>query len=287
MILNKKNIITNEFNKNFMSIVIVNYNTGKLLLNCVTSIMHYLLRNFEIVVIDNGSTDDSIGIIEDLTIKNNNLKIIKTNNVGFSAGNNLGVRHSNGNIIYFLNPDTIVDVSINEIYDSVINAEESCIWVTGLKNEDGTPQKSKYPCLTLKNYINYVFGFNQISYWYLGASIIMSRKLYSELGGWSEDYFLYAEDMDLFHKAMIKKIKTIELPYMVTHIGGVSTTNVWGVTQRNIVVERAGLIFAKKFKLGDKYYLLWFLGNIKIGLKNPAIFFSRLVCLIKAHDRFR
>ena len=91
-----------------VSIIILNYNAGKLLMNCVQSIIKSNYSNFEIILVDNNSTDNS-----HIECKNENekIKLIENDeNFGYCEGNNIGIRQASGKFIVILNPDTIVDV---------------------------------------------------------------------------------------------------------------------------------------------------------------------------------
>ena len=90
-----------------VSVIILNYNAGKLLLDCVQSVYASSYQNFEVIVVDNVSTDNSHKIC-----KNNfeNIKLIENKeNLGYCEGNNVGIRSSMGEYIVILNPDTLVE----------------------------------------------------------------------------------------------------------------------------------------------------------------------------------
>src|SRR5262249_53495280 len=90
----------------FASIVVVNYNGGKAVLNCLQSVTANSRPNVEVIVVDNASDDGSAEAIRQ-TFRD--LRVIDAGaNIGFGAGNNLGARHAAGEYIAFLNPDTVV-----------------------------------------------------------------------------------------------------------------------------------------------------------------------------------
>lgn len=94
-------------NEPLISIIILNYNAGELLLNCVDSVLKSNYSNMEIIVVDNASSDKS-----HITCKEKFDKIILINNqtnFGYCEGNNIGIRNANGEFIVILNPDTIVE----------------------------------------------------------------------------------------------------------------------------------------------------------------------------------
>jgi len=103
-------MITNMNNKNpLISIIILNYNSGEYLSDCISSIFASSYTNIEVLVVDNNSNDDSHFIC-----KNKFPKIIlieNEKNLGYCEGNNVGIRIAKGEFIVILNPDTIVESS--------------------------------------------------------------------------------------------------------------------------------------------------------------------------------
>ena len=93
-----------------VSVIIVNFNGEGYLNNCLSSVLSISYPKFEVVLVDNGSTDQSIEAAKTAFGNDKRLKIVKSHqNMGFSAGNNLGFAHTKGQYIVFLNSDTTVD----------------------------------------------------------------------------------------------------------------------------------------------------------------------------------
>jgi len=88
-----------------VSIIIVNWNGKKWLTGCLSSLNKQTFRNFEIIIVDNGSTDNSAAFVR----KNYSDAIIvkNSNNLDFSGGSNVGIKYSKGKYILFLNNDTV------------------------------------------------------------------------------------------------------------------------------------------------------------------------------------
>ena len=88
----------------FISIVIVNYNAGDMLFKVMSALSQQTYKNFEVVVVDNNSQDDSWRATENLSFP---CRLVRLNdNIGFSSANNLAVRsHVNGEWLFLLNPD--------------------------------------------------------------------------------------------------------------------------------------------------------------------------------------
>lgn len=92
--------------KPLISIIVLNYNAGKFLLNCIESIYKTNYDNFEIIIVDNNSIDNSHHICKK---KYQDIILIENSkNLGFSEGNNIGIQKAKGEFLVILNPDTIV-----------------------------------------------------------------------------------------------------------------------------------------------------------------------------------
>ena len=98
--------MTNESNS-LVSIIILNYNAGDLLLNCVESVFNTHYKNIEVIVVDNASRDDSHKTCKK---KFDKIKLIENKqNLGYCEGNNTGIRQATGEFVVVLNPDTTVE----------------------------------------------------------------------------------------------------------------------------------------------------------------------------------
>ena len=90
-----------------VSIIILNYNAGNLLLECIESLLQTNYQKFEIIIVDNASKDDSINKCKERFV---DIQIIENRkNLGYCEGNNVGIRKAKGEFIVILNPDTIVE----------------------------------------------------------------------------------------------------------------------------------------------------------------------------------
>src|SRR6266566_6473710 len=92
------------------SIVILNHNNGEFLEKCLSSVFSTEYPSFEVILVDNGSTDGSIDQVKRHFADEPRLKIIQNAlNVGASSGRNIGSKHAEGRYLAFLDPDTQVD----------------------------------------------------------------------------------------------------------------------------------------------------------------------------------
>ena len=105
----KTNVKEFDSNNPLVSIVILNYNAGDLLIDCIDSIQNSNYKNFEIILADNVSKDNSHKKCKE---KFPDIKLIENSeNLGYCEGNNVGIREAKGQFVVILNPDTIVEPS--------------------------------------------------------------------------------------------------------------------------------------------------------------------------------
>jgi len=237
--------------KPILSIVILNYNSGKYLANCLTSLQASITNYaFEVIVVDNNSTDSSANLrSKDFNL---NLKIVKhKQNKGFSAGNNIGVRYTNSGSKYllFLNPDTIVNKNtVNEIinfFESDPNIDAATCKVILAKTNKiqpechrgfPTPWRSFCHFSNLeklfphsKLFSGYFQGHLNLSKTQLieacvGAFFMIKRSVGEILNWWNESYFFYGEDLDFCFRLKKQGYKLYYYPdCFITHFQGISS----------------------------------------------------------------
>ena len=194
-----------------ISIIIVSYNVSEYIISCIESIYKHSSKkiNFEIIVIDNNSVDDSVAQVKKLFPQ---VKLIENDyNYGFSKAVNKGVSESNGNQILILNPDTLFIDNTLEKFSAAVNHNEKVGAVGAqLLDENGSVQQScwKYPTLMntilsifFLDFLNVKKNYKIESFSKLtevstisGAVFFMKRKLFLDTGGFNEDLF-WMEDI--------------------------------------------------------------------------------------------
>ncbi len=111
-------------NKPLVSIVIVNFNGYEVLVSCLKSIEKLDYANFEVLIVDNGSTDKSLSFLEALDSKQ--VKLIKSpKNVGFASGNNLALPSVKGEYLLLLNNDTVVPHNLLTVLVNKLESDKS------------------------------------------------------------------------------------------------------------------------------------------------------------------
>ena len=203
-----------------VSIIILNYNAGKLLLNCVESILKSDFKNYEIIVVDNNSKDESHLICKE---KFEEIKLIENSqNFGFCEGNNIGAKNAKGEFIIIINPDTTVTPNwINEFLKA--NKENG----DGIYQPKIISLEDKKTILSTGNMIH-LFGFGfardkgnlktknvenveKITY-SSGTCIFTTKKLFEKIGMFDSFLFLYHDDLDLSWRASMQKIDSFYVP---------------------------------------------------------------------------
>ncbi len=217
-----------------LSVIIVNYNGLKYLKNCFDSLSEKLGNVvFEIILIDNNSSDESCSYIK----KNypNVILIESKENLGFGKGNNQAVKKARGNYLLLINNDTIVLDELSTALEYLKSySKAGVIGINMLdKNKKYIPAAGNFPNLRnmfrLKKLLDkgkeFKTGhFSKQSYevdWLGGSFLLLSKKLYQEINGFDEDYFMYVEDVDFCKKIADKGYKRLFLPnYNYLHFVG-------------------------------------------------------------------
>ena len=104
--------------KNKISVIVPVYNTEDYLERCIRSIMNQTYKNLEIIVVNDGSTDDSLNILESLREEDNRIIIINQENMGVSKARNKGLDYATGEFITFVDSDDFIE---KDMYEIMIN----------------------------------------------------------------------------------------------------------------------------------------------------------------------
>lgn len=228
-----------------VSIIIVNYNTYDLVLQCIESVVKNTSKIFyEIIVVDNNSPNREI---EQLNKIHPQVKLILNNkNSGFGIANNIGSKIAKGGVLFLLNSDTIViDNSIYELYKFIIKNPNVGACGGNLYDENLKPAASFtrfMPSLFLDvdslffNTISRIIYKGDIFYSksklpfkilgnISGADLMISKIIFDELGGFDEEYFMYYEETDLLFRLRKKGYQTYIVPSSkIIHLEGASET---------------------------------------------------------------
>lgn len=104
-----------------ISIIVPVYNTENYLEKCLYSLVNQTYKNIEIIIIDDGSPDNSMNIIQKFVLADNRVKVISQKNQGLSGARNTGMNNANGDYIMFIDSDDWIEIDTCE---KAINASE-------------------------------------------------------------------------------------------------------------------------------------------------------------------
>ena len=206
-----------------ISVVIVTYNSAGQIENCLASLFLQTGVAFEVIVVDNLSQDDSLARARQFPQAR---VIASPENLGFGRGCNLGFAASTGRYVYLLNPDTrLPDARALAGVCSAMDAQPA--WgmaATRVRSADGLHESEPATEYPGQRHVRHDFARlpGRIA-WVLGASMVVRRDLYAQLGGFDPDFFLYSEETDfcLRLRQTGHEIGQI-LDVTVEHVGGAS-----------------------------------------------------------------
>lgn len=207
--------------KHNASVIIPNWNGKELLEDCLKSLQNQTSNNFEVILVDNNSTDNSISFV---TENFPQVKIIRLNkNYGFARAINEGVKASSAEYVILLNNDTSVDknwikslVECADKYKEIISVNSKLLnfynrkiidGVGILINEVGQARSIGWNEKDLGQYEKeeYIFGAT-------GGASLFKRKEFLKLGGFNENYFMYSEEVDFAFRAQFAGFKSLYCP---------------------------------------------------------------------------
>lgn len=234
-----------------LSIIIPSFNTKEITSRGLKSIYQsfYITQiNYEIIVVDNASSDGSVEMIKDLQKEHTNLMLIDNKeNLGFAKANNIALQASTGRYILFLNSDVIIDkldlVNLISYMDNNLKVGALTVKVDlpqGIidpASHRGFPTVWNSFCYFLKfervfghlPFLSRVFGGYHMTYCDLdkvheidsptGAFFLTRKKIMDKIKGFDEVFFMYGEDLDLSFRIKELGYKIIYYPiFEVTHL---------------------------------------------------------------------
>ncbi len=143
------------------SIVIPIYNTEKYLENCIISVLNQTYKDFEVLLINDGSTDGSGEICEKFASKDNRIKVIHKNNSGVSSARNKGIDNASGDYIIFVDSDDIVNKELLDTVFKQIN-KNNCDIVSYRFDKKNSNNEDNVIEFTALNKVEIKLKFNDI-----------------------------------------------------------------------------------------------------------------------------
>jgi hypothetical protein len=225
-----------------ISVIIPNWNGKKYLKTCFDSLRNQSFKNFEIILVDNGSEDGSVEFI-----KNNYPEVniaALPENTGFSKAVNIGIKKAQGNYVALLNNDT--ETHPNWLKNLKLAAEKYpqydffackilCFDKRDIIDSAGDGYKINGVAYRRGHYQkdNNEFNQEQEIFGPCGAAALYKKELFNKIGFFDEDFFAFYEDVDLNFRAQLAGFKCLYIPSAVVyHIGH------GGLERKSIFVEK-------------------------------------------------
>ena len=282
-----------------ISVVIVSYNVKDYLEKCIQSILKFSVgSSFEIIIVDNSSTDGSNEMLKGINSKKIKL-IFNGKNLGFAKAVNIGLRHSNGDFVLLVNPDTVFIENIASKLKKYIE-ENKMVGIIGCKvlNTDKSFQISSrrnfpylhslaFKLIGLSKWFPRSKIFSSYNLTYLdeniisknisvsGSCMMFKREIIKKIGLFDERFFLYFEDTDFCFRTIKAGYKVVYYPeaQIIHHKRASSRKNILEAKNH---FDQSFLEFYKKYK--DEYYFNFLTLYVLIGIislrKNIRILFK-------------
>lgn len=283
-----------------VSIIIVNWNAREYLLRCLRAIAaHAGGVDYDVWIVDNASTDDSVAAVR-REFPQANL-IVNPENVGFSRANNQAIRQSTGEYLLLLNSDAFLHPgTLPRLLQEARGHPDTAITGCKLIYEDGTFQPSCYGFPTLATELwqtlwldrlfphSRIFGKYRMTYWQMddarevdwlmGACMMAPRTALEQVELFDEQIFMYSEETDLCFR--LKKAG-----WKVRFVPDVQVTHIWGGSSSQVREETLLRLYQSRVQFFRKHYgaltALLYKGMLRINslvrsmAGMAAFFFSR------------
>lgn len=247
----------------YYSVTILSHNTSEVLRNCLNSLYLYTKDvDFEVLVTDHNSEDDSVKMLLEFQKKYQNFTLVKKKtNPGFGVGNNNSARLASGKYLVFLNSDTLFTRNtLKNIQAKINSVPDLGIYSVKLLNKDKSFQPSGGSFPTLTNLLLWQLGIDDLPVignflssfhpkeksstykngpdWVTGAFMVIPKDVYKSVSGFDEKIFMYTEEMEMAYRIKSIGKKVVYDPgESLIHLGGASSGNYLALTSevKNII----------------------------------------------------
>lgn len=232
-----------------VSIIIINYRTPELVVDCIKSIREKTVGiRYEIIVVDNNSQDHSIEVFQ--RELDNEIKVIASEcNLGFGKANNLGAKYATGKYLFLLNSDTVLinnavqilyqfieqddkiavvggnlyttelkpSSSFANTFDDIDSVKKQSRWGVILSDTIKRMARDRFCSLEKREYLQYknIFNFSdepiKVAYIF-GTDMMIRSEVLQRVGGFDPDFFMYAEEEELAWRITCNKYESWNVP---------------------------------------------------------------------------
>ena len=250
-----------------ITVVVVNWNRRDLLRACLHSLASQTYPNFEVVIVDNGSTDGSCEMAEREFGSRLRLQFVRnTENLGFCAANNQGILQAAGKVVALLNNDAEAHPQWLEKLTTAFTDEHVGMAASKILVWEDPERIDKVGHLIYWDGQNRGRGsgerdrgqYDEVEevLWPDGCAAMYRKSMLDEIGGFDEDFFAYADDAELGLRARIAGWKCLYVPQAIVRHHRGATLGVMS-TRRLLLIERNRVLLAAKL---FPWRLLWLNG---------------------------
>lgn len=264
-----------------VSIIIVNYHSAQMVIECVESIYKRTSGiTYEIIVVDNNSGDNSATHLKNVLGDKITL-VLADENLGFGKANNLGAEYAKGEYLFLLNPDTLlVNNAIKILHDFMKSNHNTgvvggnlfspdmqavpsyCLQFDDLNTER---KKSSWRGIFMNKIVqiatakhrkqifagefNYSGDEKKVAYIF-GADMMIPKKLFDNLGGFDPDFFMYSEEQELSWRVTAKGYNIVNIPQaQIIHLEGATVKKGNEFSEKQFRMRMNGTLtyFQKRF----------------------------------------
>lgn len=212
-----------------LSVIIVSYNAREVLKRCLDAVFQLTTDlEFEVIVVDNGSTDGAIGVLKDYEKKYKNFKVVYSReNLGYARGNNEGMKIATGKYFLIINNDTLLIENSGKKMLDWMEAHHnigisSCLLVDNEQKISSIISAGFFPFLPaifawafflddlpgVKKLFKPFHVHSDITGvtvvtdfdWVSGSFMMVRREVFTKTGGFDENIFMYGEDLDFCYR---------------------------------------------------------------------------------------
>jgi GT2 family glycosyltransferase/glycosyltransferase involved in cell wall biosynthesis len=231
-----------------VSVIVVNLNGRLLLRTCLDALVaqDYPRERIEIILVDNGSTDDSVAFVREMYP---HVRVVEAGrNLGFAGGNNLGARIATGETLALINNDARADPYwLRAMVEALTGRPDVACVASKILDQDGKTIDFVGPAMNLYGRAFQVDegmplapGFYDAPHELLapcGGAMLIRRDVFGQVGGFDEDYIAYYEDLDLGWRLWLHGFKVILAPQAVVYHRQHQTGSGFPVEQRYFLSE--------------------------------------------------
>lgn len=217
-----------------VSVVVLNWNGKHFLKDCLSSVLAQDYIDFEVLLVDNGSSDGSLNFVSDIFGNDERLRIVALpENYGFSKGNNLGIQAANGEYVIVLNNDTVVKTNFISALVAVAEKDDvigsvgcnvlflnGSLWFSQKFTNCGFISPFFLQTLVKRRITRISSGF-RVNLANAACAVLYRKKALNIVGCFDEDFWSNWEDYDLGFRLNVAGYTSVSIPLsLVSHVGG-------------------------------------------------------------------